>query len=953
MDYLCGKFHISTFMKKYLCFLFFTVFAQTSFSQRIYSVVFDNLPQEFQLFPRNDKNLGTISVSGVIEVPDWSYMSVILLREDVKISYSRANFVYPQNSNVAPFKFPDMTIKAEPAEYECQVYACKGGDSVLMVSRKHLVAGDFYIISGQSNATAYNVGNVPYTYKNKYIRTFGLFSNGLNLSTNDTLWNSPDARPPYVGAWGLQIQRQIIENDGIPTCFINGAVPGAFISNHLQRDVNNPSNIGTLYGSLLQRVIKAKALNYIKAFIWFHGEGDILSSSLTYPEDFTKLYSYWKTDYPSISKFVVFQNNIHLSSSRNGAYTREFQRRTPSLFPDIITYAVNGASGFDGNHHSREGYIQIGNEVYGLLSPLFYNGIEKTNLHSPNLQQAYFNNQNHTSITLEFDKNQEMTISTDTTVKGKTSNNEIIKKVQDYFFFDNDPTKIAKIKNLTANDNRVIINFDEPVVYSKICYLPHSFFTLEINFFIGPCLKNTNGRRAFTFYNVPIGNERAPQLDSPVLTKNIIYFNEIKLKWSTVNNASKYIIERKSGKGNYAQVINLDSLTTEWSDKGLQANTEYTYRIKAQNVFLESDYSSEQQVLTPSYLSDCSLSSKIESLNQIKLSWLVVPNSLNYVLEKSIDNKPFSVLIKLPNQTTEYLDKDISFGTIYNYRIKAIGNQSESKPSITSLITPKELEIPLLKVTAVNKNTLNIQWKKSVGAKLYLLERTTLGNQLGKIFQLDSSSISFVDKDLIENTTYYYKIKAIGNFTESKVDTISLRTPAILSTPELTAEIVTHENIKLKWKAVTNANKYLLERKAESETTFQKVFETGNVFEYLDVKLKENSSYSYRLKAFSNVSESGYVKIDSKTLSILSFQSEANYIFKVFPNPSSEQLNILFAEPMTGNLSIVDLLGKTVFELSVTKQKNIEINVSSFKMGIYFVLIKTNQELYSQKVIIE
>ena len=713
----------------FITLLFLNCYTQT-FGQRVYSVVFDQLPQESQLFPRNDKNVGTIAVSGIIEVPDWSYMSVVLLREDVRISYSRSNFIYPQNSNIAPFKFQDLTIKAEPAEYECQVYACKGKDSVLIISRKHLVAGDFYVISGQSNASAYGVGNVPYTYKNKYLRTYGLFSNGINLTNNDTLWYSPDDLPPYVGAWGLQIQRMIIENHGIPTCFINGAAPGSFISNHLQRLENNPNNIQTLYGTLLQRVIKAKALNHVKAFMWFHGEGDIYSNSQTYPQDLAKLYSYWKTDYPSIQKFIIFQSNIHLSNSFMGGSIREFQRKTSSIFPDVINYAVNGARGFDGNHHSREGYIQIGQEVYGLLAPLFYNIADKTELHSPNIQQAYFNNQNHSSITMEFDKNQEMVIGSDTTVKGNITNTDITKKVQDYFFFDNDVNKTAKISSISAIKNKVIINFNEPLQYTKICYLPHSFFTQEINFFIGPCLKNNAGRRAFSFYNIAIGNEPAT-LSSPVLRTNTFYVDEIRLKWSMVNKASKYIIERKTQNSNFSQIATLDSLTTDWSDKGLQANTTYTYRVKAQNLFIDSDYSPESQSVTPSYLLNPTLSAKIESINQIKLSWLPVPNSVNYILEKSIDNKSFNVLEKqLSSKTLEYTDKDVIYGTVYNYRIKALGNQTESLQSIAIITTPKELDIPFLKANIINKNTLNIQWKKIHWSKNLSIRRLNKWNIL-------------------------------------------------------------------------------------------------------------------------------------------------------------------------------------------------------------------------------
>ena len=210
-----------------------------------------------------------------------------------------------------------------------------------------------------------------------------------------------------------------------------------------------------------------------------------------------------------------------------------------------------------------------------------------------------------------------------------------------------------------------------------------------------------------------------------------------------------------------------------------------------------------------------------------------------------------------------------------------------------------------------------------------------------------------IDKDLVENTTYSYRLKVLGDKTESLETVISVQTSAILITPELIAETITHDNIKLKWKSVTNATKYLLERQAQGEIAFQKVLESENLMEYLDANLKENTAYSYRLKAVSSISESGFRKIDLKTLAILSNQSEENMVFKVFPNPTNEQLTISFAEPISGDLCFVNLIGKTIFEHQITKQKSVEIDVSTFKKGIYLVVIRIDQELYSQKVIVD
>ena len=107
------------------------------------------------------------------------------------------------------------------------------------------------------------------------------------------------------------------------------------------------------------------------------------------------------------------------------------------------------------------------------------------------------------------------------------------------------------------------------------------------------------------------------------------------------------------------------------------------------------------------------------------------------------------------------------------------------------------------------------------------------------------------------------------------------------------------------------------------------------------------------MKVTNAFSESQYAKIDIKTLAILSINLEESNLFKLFPNPTNEKLTISFIGPISGNVSFINLAGKTVFEQNLLNQKLVEINVSNFKKGIYLVLIKTNQELYSQKVIIE
>ena len=129
--------------------------------------------------------------------------------------------------------------------------------------------------------------------------------------------------------------------------------------------------------------------------------------------------------------------------------------------------------------------------------------------------------------------------------------------------------------------------------------------------------------------------------------------------------------------------------------------------------------------------------------------------------------------------------------------------------------------------------------------------------------------------------------------------------------------------------------------------------ETSNFFEYLDTQLKSNQSYSYRLKAFNEISESNYSKIDAKTLVILANQNEENDTFIVFPNPSREIINITFIKPISGELNMTDLSGRSILTRNIAKQTSLNIDVSAFHQGIYFILIYSDNKVYSRKVVIE
>ena len=1036
-------------MKKYLFLSLFLLISQYSIGQRIFSVVFDNLPQDYQLYPRTDKNEAIVPINGQIELANWKYLSVVVFRNKVQYQYQRSEIKYNAKGDLGTFDLKPL-IKSELAEYDFQIYASQAGkDSVLMAERKNIVAGDAYLIYGQSNARAWEV---DYKYRNEFARTYGFGSQSTGYAwglSNSGYTGGYDGEQNIVGEWGIEFQRAIAENYGIPTCVINASTSGSNIKALSDRNPNNPADFNTLYGRLLDFAKKTKLINNIKGFFYWQAETDAAQNPGLWKPGFDQLYKYWQIDYPAVKKFYLFQIPLFGAGDYNDevGVLRDYLRKLGDFYPKVSTYAPIGAGGWNGWHFELDGYVQIGKELGKIAGYDFYG--EKKKLVSPNIKKAFYSSKDRSEITLAFDDGQQMIYPKDTIVP-KIGGGFMNSSLKDFFYLNGEWQKVASGR---AEANRIILKLknNATVNDSLIKYLPSiypysggSYILQEAPWiYIGPYLKNTDGMRAFVFHNYKIAsfqdfqsivlkntqnqnknltlqwnaipeaknyvlervsvkdsadiqlvvklpasittfsdttviqsndylyriksvseNNESPfstlkvkainDINAPQIIANISYFNKVNISWVSPTSfiPTYFILERKSGNEGYVEIAKINFPTLSYTDSSLQANKNYSYRVKAFNAQTQSTFA-QIDLVTPSLLNNPELSSSVLYYNSLKLNWKIVTNATSYLLERKIGTAEFKPLKTLDSKTFEYIDFNLVENTNYSYRIKALGDKTESPSIITESKTPALLIKPELLSTILSYNSFKLSWKPVLGTVSYKLERKSGSEEFKQIASLDNKITELIEKDLKENTNYSYRLKAFGDKTESLESIISVQTLAILATPELVQDNINHESIKLKWKAITSANKYILERQAQGETTFQKIFETDNLLEFSDVKLKENTTYSYRLKAVNAFSESQYAKIELKTLAILSTNLEESNLFKLFPNPTNEKLTISFIEPISGNLSFIDLVGKTVFEQNLLKQKLVEINVSNFKKGIYLVLIKTNQELYSQKLIIE
>lgn len=920
--------------------LFLPILLVTSFTfsygQRFYSTVFDQLPQSYQLYPRNEKNEASVPIKGRIELEGWSYFSLKVFRNKTFIGYQKAPITY--KGAIGTFSFLPTTIKAEKAEYDFKIYAVKGKDSLELVVRENIVAGDVYVLTGQSNSTAF----FAETRTNEFCRTFGKITGTYNIEAYnpaDTLWTLSNQEVYFknVGALGYEFQKYILDNFGIPTCLVSAGFHWSSTLQHATRTPWNPADLNNGYGRMLYRLQKAGIDKAVKGFIFRQGETEGYGEGSDFGGNFDKLYKHLKLDLPSIKQLYVYQIDIINPAVGEAPKVRETQRALVDKYPDLQVVASIGTKGFDGLHYTPEGYAQNATELGKLVARDFYNATDKDNIDAPNIRKAYFSKADKSEITLSFPVGQELTWN-------EKTRNLLMK---DFFYLDG---VAGNVQSGSSNVNKIVLKLNNASNATKISYLPAHIEPTSPDYpYTGPYITNKKGLRALSFYEVPL--DTMPALTS--MTAVAIGVYKIKLSWKSVADAVNYVLEREEmATGVYQQIAKLDSKVLTFVDSTLLHNKQYNYRIKVIYPYIESNYANVS-AKTNDLLSTPTPSLSVVYFNELKLSWNTIPKATYYVIERKTGTEIFN--ITLDASTTAFSDKNLKPNTNYTYTIQAFGDLTESLPNSVQVKTPTLLDTPMPTAIALTYNSLKISWNAIADAKQYVLEKKIAGEEFKLLTTLETGLLSFTDTSVEPNILYTYRIKALGKLTESLFNTVENKISAFIQAPVLRTDSLAHNFVKIAWASIPNAVSYILEKKlAETGSYVELAKLEASKAGFADTQLKEKTTYYYRLKAISNYSESAYSSmLTATTIAILATEEESVLNFKLSPNPANTILKIEFPQSMSGQITVIDFKGAKLLEESIKQRNDYTIDISALQKGMYVLVFNNQLTKFSQKFLVE
>ena len=435
----------------------------------------DEKPKDKQFYARDDHNEGTLYYNGTLDQP----------ATEVFLNVFADNKPYQKVTAKpgADQKYA-MTVKLKPGlvAYRVEFGTRSGSTDTVLNQVGDLVCGDAFLIEGQSNALATDNPVPPDDQANPWIRSYGK-TRGWGYATNkDALGEL------QLGVWGWILAKQLLADNHMPICIINGAVGGTRIDQH-QRNSANPTDPKSIYGGFLTRIQQAHLTHGIRAIFWHQGESDQPGDNPLgkpgheiYQPLFLDMAAGWQRDLPNAHHYYMFQiwpNACSMAGNTGkGDLLRECQRTLPDHFTHLSILSSLGIHPPGGCHYPLEGYQEFARMLQPLVERDFYDKKPDAPITAANLRRVSFGSSARDTLVLEFDQ----------PVLWFDS-------LASQFYLDGEPIKSASGR---VAGSTLSLKLKEPSTAKTLTYLKENKWN-QNNLLIG-----ANGIAALTFCEVPI-----------------------------------------------------------------------------------------------------------------------------------------------------------------------------------------------------------------------------------------------------------------------------------------------------------------------------------------------------------------------------------------------------------------------------------------------------------------
>ncbi len=450
----------------------------------------------------------------------------------------------------------------------------------------------------------------------------------------------------------------------------------------------------------------------------------------------------------------------------------------------------------------------------------------------------------------------------------------------------------------------------------------------------------------------------------------------ITLSWKSLEGATHYQLEISNDSSFNNIIRSYNSLKdTFLIEKSLIFNKKYFWRVSGNNNVSIGEWSSIYEFSTsigpPQLLLPLNKESNV-NINGF-LKWDIVDGTQFYHLQVSNENDFINNIIDKKELTdASYKFSNFDYDKKYFWRVLIITSQGKSVWSDTWEFQTRQeffIEKPTIKslgITFYNQPLNgNLEWEATPGAITYNLQLSdNIGFNENIINSENISTISIEYSDLLNNTLYFWRVKAIGAKAESEWSNIDsfftvLESPVLLF-PENTA-INVKMNTVFKWNPVDGATEYILEF-ARDEGFYIRSDKSVSFNQISDIEwLNSFTKYYWRVRAIGGQKEGSWSEVwqftTDKMLGIDDLFGTFNDIV-ISPNPADKYTNFDIFLDKEGfyKIFIFNNEGVLVDNFSekfyLKGKSSISWSVSNLISGIYFIVVSDKYSSISREFII-
>ncbi len=275
-------------------------------------------------------------------------------------------------------------------------------------------------------------------------------------------------------------------------------------------------------------------------------------------------------------------------------------------------------------------------------------------------------------------------------------------------------------------------------------------------------------------YCATVVDQPQQTLETPKITSAEMLDTTINLTWTGDPDAAGYRIMYKASSDSSYTTINVDGgATASYTITGLDPNLNHILKIASIGDGIDYKSSAYTSLVTllptgPSKLATPVISSFASTAGTITVNWDAVVNASSYTIlcggEKCAD---------VPASATSYTISDLNPSTSYTIKVQAIAasaaNNSDPAAKIIKTTALTKLATPTLTVSATTGKTAALTWTAPTNGDVvgYLLAYRPTSSAAYTSVLLNADATSYTLTGLTQNTTYKFKILAIGDMVET------------------------------------------------------------------------------------------------------------------------------------------------------------------------------------------